>query len=146
MVRALPALDTAIVADINVVRARHGLSRLHVSRPLTAAAAFHTDDMAQHGFFAHESYDGTSFSQRLSQFYRPARGRRVGETLIWYDGSVGAARTVHDWLSSAPHRAILLAPEFREVGVAAVRATAASGVFNGPAMLVTADFGSHAPS
>ena len=46
------------------------------------------------------------------------------------------------WLASPPHRANLLDPHWREVGLSAVHATSAPGVYGGEAAtIVTADFG-----
>ena len=136
-VTALPAIDAAIVAGINAARAQHGLGRLRLSRSLRAAASFHSNDMARHDFFSHDSYDGTSPWTRLVRFYRSAGQLRLGETLLWYQGSVDAATAVRDWLESPEHRVILLGAGFREVGVAAVHTTSAAGWIT----LVTADFG-----
>jgi uncharacterized protein YkwD len=100
--------------------------------------------MARDGFFSHDSADGTSPWARLGRFY-PSAGYRqwqIGETLLWSSPDVGAAGAVHDWLTSPEHRAILLTPGFREIGVSAVHATAASGSFGGDEVtLVTADLG-----
>lgn len=143
----LRALSAQIAAAINTARTDRGLPALHVSRRLHAAAVFHSYDMAGHGFFAHDSSDGTSASARLSRFY-PSAGYRswsVGETILWYSPGVGAATAVAEWLSSPEHRAILLAGNFREIGVSAVHVAAATGAFNGDeATLVTADFGARA--
>ena len=143
-VRALPVLSAQAIGDINAARTAHGLPRLRLSRPLRAAATFHSYEMARHGFFSHDSLDGTSASARLARFY-PSAGYTqwsVGETLLWYAPGVDAARAVRDWLSSPDHRAILLDPDFREVGISAVHATAASGSFQGNEVtIVTADFG-----
>jgi uncharacterized protein YkwD len=143
-VRALPSLDTDLVARINAVRAHHGLRPLRVSVRLRAAAAAHSFEMVRRGYFAHESADGTSASGRIRHFYLRSGNShgRVGETLLWYSPDVDAAGTVRDWLGSSDHRAILLDPAFREIGAAAVHAKAAGGMFGGSAVtLVTADFG-----
>jgi uncharacterized protein YkwD len=141
VVTALPVLDAAILAEINAARGQHGLARLHFSPPLRAAAALHSYDMAQHGFFSHDSRSGTSPWTRLARFY-PARHRQIGETLLWSVGSVRAATVVREWLSSPEHSEILFSASFRDLGVAAVHATAAPGAFaGGQVTLVTADFG-----
>jgi uncharacterized protein YkwD len=141
-VRSLPAFDTELVARLNAVRAQHGLRRLRVSTRLRAAATAHSFEMVRRGYFAHESADGTSASGRIRHFYLGSgRHWRVGETLLWYSPDVDAAVTLQDWLGSSHHRAILLDPGFREIGAAAVHATAAGGMFGGSAVtLVTADF------
>ena len=137
-------LQTALVAQINSFRSAHGLVRLKVSGPLTGAADRHSAQMAKLGFFSHDSANGESFSQRIAQAYSP-RGFRswtVGENLVWGGPDIGAARAFRLWLSSAPHRANLLNARWREVGLGAVHAASAPGVYGGgAATIVTADFG-----
>jgi uncharacterized protein YkwD len=138
------ALDLRIVARINAVRAGHGLPRVHLSPALGAAAASHSREMVRDGYFSHESANGAPAWRRVALYYSPAGYRRwqVGETLLWYSPGIDAARTVRDWLASPRHRAIVLAPAFREIGVAAVHARAAAGAFHGDQItVVTADFG-----
>jgi uncharacterized protein YkwD len=141
---ALPSLNAGIVARINAARAAHGLHRLTVARGLGNAARLHTREMAQSGLFQHESPDGTAFWRRVRRFYGDVgfRSWSVGETLVWQSPTVTAAEVVATWLQSPPHREILLDPSWREIGVAAVEATAAPGDFDGlAAAIVTADFG-----
>ena len=66
----------------------------------------------------------------------------MGENLVWGSPDVGAARALRLWLGSPLHRANLLNPRWREVGLAAVHSTSAPGVYrNAPATIITADFG-----
>jgi uncharacterized protein YkwD len=144
VVTAVRSLDVQIAARINAVRAEHGLGRLRLSPSLQSAADFHSYEMVRGGFFSHDSADGSSPWKRLARFYPSGGYRRweVGETLLWYSPGVDAASAVHTWLTSPEHRAILLAPTFREVGVSALHSTAASGDFQGEEVtLITADFG-----
>ena len=137
-------LQTALLAQINTFRSGHGLVRLKASEPLTAVADRHSAQMAKLGFFSHASANGQSFSQRLAQAYSP-RGYRswtVGENLVWGGPDIAAARAFKLWLSSPPHRANLMNPRWREVGLGAVHSTSAPGVYGGgAATIVTADFG-----
>jgi uncharacterized protein YkwD len=137
-------LRTALVDQVNVLRASHGLARLRISPALSAAANAHSASMAKKGYFSHNSANGASFSQRLAYFY-PARGFRswsVGENLLYGSPDIGAVRALKLWLASPPHRANLLNPRWREIGLAAVHSTSAPGVYhNAPATIVTADFG-----
>jgi uncharacterized protein YkwD len=141
-VNALPTLDQQVIAQINAVRVHHGLGRLHLSFHLRAASRSHSYDMARHGFFSHDSSNGTSPWSRLAHYYTSAGYSfwQVGETISYSPGA-DAAAVVRDWLTSPEHRAILLTGAFREIGVSAVHVTAASGDFHGDVTLVTADFG-----
>jgi len=129
---------------MNALRATHGLSLLRLSPALNAAAAVHSTQMARMGYFSHNSANGQSFSQRVASYY-PPRGYRswtVGENLVYGSPDLGAARALRLWLSSPPHRANLLNPHWHELGLSAVHATSAPGVYGGsPATIVTADFG-----
>jgi uncharacterized protein YkwD len=137
-------LQTALLAQINGFRSGHGLARLKISGPLTAVADRHSAQMAKLGFFSHDSANGEPFSRRLAQAYSP-RGFRtwtVGENLVWGGPDIAAARAFRLWLSSPPHRANLMNPRWREVGLGAVHSTSAPGVYGGgAATIVTADFG-----
>jgi uncharacterized protein YkwD len=138
------SLQAALVGQVNAFRSAHGLSRLRVSAPLAAAAAAHSTQMARLGYFSHNSANGAPFSRRIVVYY-PARGYRswtAGENLLWASPDVGAVRALKMWLASPPHRANLLNPRWRELGLSAVHSTRAPGVYgNGPATIVTADFG-----
>jgi uncharacterized protein YkwD len=138
------ALDSRLLAQVNAVRARHGLAALHVSRQLAAAAAQHSTQMAQLGYFSHDSAHGVSFASRLRSFY-PAGGHRrwsVGENLLWASPSMDAPGAVALWMGSPGHRENLLSPRWREIGIAAVHAASAPGVYGGQEVtIVTVDFG-----
>jgi uncharacterized protein YkwD len=146
-VRALaarPALDRAILTEVNTVRARKGLRPIRLSGALAAAAKRHSMSMARRGFFSHDSADGTVFWKRVQHFYgsKGFRSWQVGENLLWASPDLEPARAVKLWLDSPPHRRILLSTSWRDVGFAAVHATAAFGDFGGREVtIVTADFG-----
>ena len=137
-------LGSGLVAQINALRIAHGLVPLRLSPSLRAAANVHSTQMARLGYFSHDSANGGSFSSRIATFY-PARGYRswtVGENLLWASPDVGALRALKMWLASPPHRANLLNPRWREIGLVAVHARSAPGVYgNTPTTIVTADFG-----
>ena len=137
-------LQTALLDQVNALRVGRGLSRLRLSPALTAAANAHSAEMARVGYFSHNSANGASFSSRIGQFY-PLRGFHswtVGENLVWGAPDIGALRAFKLWLGSPPHRANLLAPRWREIGISAMHSTKAPGLYGGrPATIVTADFG-----
>jgi uncharacterized protein YkwD len=117
--------EAAILAELNAVRASHGLPRLRASGALASAAAAHSAAMLRTGTFSHGSV-----SARLRRY---TRARSIGETLAWLTRCDGR-KVVAMWLQSAGHRRILLAPGFRVVGIGQ-RASAAR-------CMVTADFAS----
>jgi uncharacterized protein YkwD len=130
--------------QMNALRSSRGLARLRLSPALSAAATSHSAEMARVGYFSHDSANGASFSSRIGRFY-PLRGFHswtVGENILWGAPDVAARRAFKLWLASPPHRANLLSPRWREIGLAAVHSTRAPGVYGGrPATVVTADFG-----
>ena len=143
-VRRAATLETQVLAQVNAVRAQHGLATLRLSTPLATAAAQHSNQMARLGYFSHSSANGTSMGERVRGYY-PSVGKRlwgVGENLLWASPSVGARGAVSLWMGSPGHRANLLSPKWREIGIAAVHADSAPGVYDGlEVVVVTADFG-----
>ena len=66
----------------------------------------------------------------------------MGENLVWASPDLSADQAIQMWLNSPPHRKNLLTPEWREVGLGAVRALDAPGVYEGlDVTILTADFG-----
>jgi uncharacterized protein YkwD len=142
---AMAALESSVVARMNVVRRSHGLRPLRLNRRLHAAAVFHSKDMGSRGYFEHDSIVGTPFWRRIERFY-PSRGYRswtVGENLLWGSDTYDATFAVREWMASPPHRQNVLSREWREVGIGAVFFGRAPGEYGGrPVTIVTADFGS----
>jgi uncharacterized protein YkwD len=137
-------LEAAVLANLNQVRARHGLGPLRLNAELTDAAAQHSVEMGADGYFEHSSVDGTPFWKRISRFYS-ATGRgywSVGENLLWSSKMLDPSAAVAEWMASPPHRANILSPRWHEIGVAAARFDSAGGVYDGQSvMIVTTDFG-----
>jgi uncharacterized protein YkwD len=137
---AKPRLDgkeRAIVRAINRQRSRHGLAKLRSSRRLARAADFHSWEMLDANYFAHESRDGGPFDRRVRRF---ANHRAVGETLAMLGGCgrKAARKVVRMWMNSPGHRAILLSSSFRRVGIGRRK----GDLGGNRACVVTADFGS----
>ncbi len=101
--------------------------------------------MLEYGFFAHESLDGTAFSERIRRYYsnRGWRTWSVGEALLASMGSeVEAPAIVQAWLDSPSHRQIVLSPTWRDAGIGALYAPTAPNEYRGgETIVVTADFG-----
>jgi uncharacterized protein YkwD len=66
----------------------------------------------------------------------------VGENMLYSSSELDATAALKRWLSSPEHRAIMLKARWRDLGVGAVYARAAPGVYGGrDVTIVTADFG-----
>jgi uncharacterized protein YkwD len=143
-IQAANALEGGVLAEINQVRAQHGLQPLRVNLRLRAAADAHSAAMARYGFFAHESRDGSAFWKRVERWYKPGGYGfwSVGENLLWSSGDLSADAALEMWMNSPKHRENLLTARWREIGLSAVTVPAAPGVFDGlDVTIVTADFG-----
>ena len=143
-VSAHDPLEAPVLRELNRVRAQHGLRPLAASRALARAADVHAASMGRFGYFSHTSANGTSFGRRIARFYPtlPSRAWTVGENLLWSSGELTAARAVSLWLASPGHRRNILSPAWREIGISAVSAKGAGGVFGGrDVTLVVTDFG-----
>ena len=138
----LAALEPQVLAAMNDLRRAQGLAPLQLSRALSVAAGEHSLSMAEHGYFEHSSLDGSPFTRRVVALYAPgARRWSVGENLVWASPGLSARKVLDLWLASPPHRATLLSPAWRDVGLGAVSAVA-GGVYGGRAVtILTADFG-----
>jgi uncharacterized protein YkwD len=141
---ALRPLERSVLAETNALRRQHGLMPLRFSAGLAAAARYHSMEMANRGYFRHSSANGELFSRRIARFYPigPRRYWSVGENLVWSSTELNAAAALDLWLNSPEHRAIMLTARWREVGVGAVYARSATGVYGGrDVTIVSADFG-----
>lgn len=143
-VGAADELEAPILRELNRVRAAHGLPQLRTSAPLRRAADVHATSMAVRGYFSHTSANGTTFDRRIARFYSAA-GRSywtVGENLLWSSPAITPREAVRMWMESPGHRRNILGPRYREIGISAVRASAAPGVFGGREVtILVTDFG-----
>ena len=124
--------ESSLLRAVNATRASFGLRPVRFDATLERAARAHTGEMLRSGRFTHGA-----FRSRVLAF--GARGPVLGENLAWGVGSYASARTiVREWLASPEHRANLLRPGFRRIGIGTAR-----GSFFGSAgaTVVTADFG-----
>jgi uncharacterized protein YkwD len=131
----------ATLCTLNVQRDRYGLPPLKLNRKLSAAARRHARDMVRRDYFAHDSLGGGTFVDRIrrSGYLRGANSWSVGENLAWGSHERSAPRAITAmWMDSAGHRANVLSPAFREVGIGfAIGAPGASG----PAATYATEFG-----
>jgi uncharacterized protein YkwD len=143
--QAVAALDAGVLGRLNAIRVAHGLRPLRLSPSLSAAAAFHSRELASEGYFSHDSADGTVFWKRIERWYAPAPSGTwtVGENLLWSSPDVDASAALAAWMGSPEHRANILDGSWREIGIAAVHVDRAGGVYHDrPVTIITTDFGS----
>jgi uncharacterized protein YkwD len=128
---------------MNAVRAAHGLGPLDESHLLSASAAQHNLEMGRYGFFSHDSKNGAPFWVRIERWYPPRRGDwAVGENILWNSPGIGPLTTLKLWMNSPEHRANILSPAWRDIGISMIHLDSAPGTFGGgPTTLVTTDFG-----
>jgi uncharacterized protein YkwD len=118
LVPAAPAAgstSTAIVRQVNTIRAERGLARLKITPQLNRAAAAHCAEMISGQVLSHGS-----LQSRLHRYF--AAGS-YGETIAWMPigPASGVGAVVRAWMNSPPHRAVLLSRSFRRIGVGAER-------------------------
>ena len=127
--RSLTASEASLLNTMNAVRKSRGLAPLRIDFHLTRAARGHSADMMRGQYFAHGAL-------AIRAVRAGARGPLFGETLAWSTG-ITAQLVVDRWLASPPHRAVMLRPGFRRVGIGIAFGTF---VGRGNAGVVTADF------
>lgn len=120
----LSAEEQEVVRLVNLERVRNGLWPLAVSPLLTASARGHNADMIANHFFSHTGSDGSTPSLRAKRAGFAPYG--WGDTFVGENIAAGyqtPADVVAAWMSSPGHRANILMPEYREIGVGFSRTT-----------------------
>ena len=99
-----------------VVRRAYGLGYVRGSVPLNRSSLMKADAVRKCGF-SHTPC-GMEFSRTFKRAgYLPARA--FGENLAWGQGELGSpVHTLQLWLNSPPHRMNLMAPRWRDLGIA----------------------------
>jgi uncharacterized protein YkwD len=111
------AVEQFIASQINAQRQAAGLPPLVLDAALTQAARRHCRDMAEQGFTDHTGSDGSSPGERVQD--AGYGGTYAGETIGW--GSWDSSNIVDWWMSSPPHRALILSTWATDFGVSYVR-------------------------
>lgn len=101
----------------NAHRVQKGLPAFCVDVALQAAAQWHSDDMAERNYYAHQSPDGLSTGKRLyeSGYACYPNG---GENIAVKTPEATAADYTQSWINSAGHRANIESTRHMRVGVA----------------------------
>ena len=109
---------------INNFRAQNGQPALARNGKLDTAALSHSRDMANRGYFAHNSPEGSTPDQRIAA---------AGYSYSWWGeniyrsapGDDSAQSAFTSWVNSSGHRANMLSSNFTQIGIG--RATASDG-------------------
>jgi uncharacterized protein YkwD len=138
----LTTAESRTLSMHNQARTANGLPKLCVHRLLTKAARSHSQEMINKDYFAHESFNGETDKARLERFGYTFSGfsfTKYGENIYMGSGTSGTPRSAFTWwMNSPPHRANILDPDFREVGIGVRK-----GDYQGQAgtSMYTVDFG-----
>src|SRR3954470_5629967 len=119
---SMQVLDGGVLQQLNLIRTQHGLVPLRLDPALNQSAAQHTQEMGDDGYFQHSSENGTAFWKRIQQWYGATDYGywSVGENLLWSSPGVDAAGALKLWMNSPEHRANILAPRWRVIGISAL--------------------------
>lgn len=102
---------------INQYRKSNGLGSMTISVTLSAAAEFHSADMAKNDYFSHTLYDGTTWQQNIANHGYPSDTSR-GENIAAGRGT--AAEVFEQWKNSPSHNKNMLASKFNAIGIGRV--------------------------
>ena len=128
----LGKVRAAVLCLHNEERAEHGLGKLKANKKLREAARGHSTFMVRASRFEHGDLAG-----RIRQ--AGYRGWTYGENIAWGTGRLATAGEIHRaWMNSPGHRANILRPQFREIGIGIALGAAGSGP---DGATYTADFG-----
>lgn len=118
-------------------RRQAGLPALHPSATLIRAARAKSADIARCGFS--HSACGHEFTYRVD--WAGYRWTRLGENIAYGTGPLASARSIFSaWLRSPEHRANILDPVVRDVGIGSRRGTVAG---RSSARIWVAELGRH---
>lgn len=120
------AFEQRLLELVNQVRAENNLPPLKRNADLDRSARAHARDVHDDRYFYHDTYDRIqgrlvyicSWSERIGLYYP---GRAEGENVA--GGFDTPEEVMQAWMGSSGHRANLLNPAFREIGI---------GFYSGP--------------
>lgn len=106
--------DTAeLLRLVNLERHAVGVGPVLLSTPLMQAARGHAEDMAIHDRLSHTGSNGSSFTQRIAA--EGYQASRLAENVA--AGYRTPAAVMALWMGSAGHRANILNPAFKALGI-----------------------------
>lgn len=138
------AAGAATVCLLNRERTTRGLPALRENGLLAAASLEHSEDMVRRRYFEHTAPDGRDVQTRLRAIgYSRGVSASTGENIAYgYGAKSTPAAIVRTWMNSPPHRADILRPAFREIGIGiATGAPALPDAKQADSATYTTDFG-----
>ena len=126
-------IKRATLCLLNRRRAAHGRRKLSHNKRLGRAARAHARDMVSRRYFSHTAPGGVSFVDRImrADYIDPGEGWTLGENLAWGSYQLATPRSiVHRWMQSTGHRANILNPRFREIGIGVADGAPQAGADN----------------
>jgi len=136
----------ATMCILNDQRRQHGLRPLRWNWRLWGVGQRITQDMVTQQFFSHDEPNGKGLRARLSvSGYVPKNGMwSAGENLAYGQTVIGTpAAIVFGWMTSPGHRANILDPDFRDIGIGASIGAPVPG--HGDGLVLAAEFGYAVP-
>lgn len=119
-------IEDQIYAMTNEKRAEHGLRPLTCDTELDAIARAHSDDMAERGYYTHDTPEGLTPTDRaqMAGYYCQKRSHvGLGENLMkMYTPFVIHEKTlsieaIDAWMDSSGHRQNMLHPDYDRIGI-----------------------------
>lgn len=108
----LGQVRVAMLAAVNAERKRAGSPPLTANSKLDQAAQRHAADMLARHYFAHESPEGHTVSERAKE--AGYGWRAIGENIA--EGQTSVAEVMTTWMHSPGHRRNILDRDFKEFG------------------------------
>ncbi len=106
-------LESEVVRLVNIERAKRGLAPLKENWELSRVARYKSADMKNKGYFSHQSPTyGSPFNMMENfgfKFYTAGENIAMGQRT--------PQEVMNAWMNSQGHRANILKPDFKEIGV-----------------------------
>ena len=126
--------EQQVLVLLNEIRADHNLTPFTTNTQLRNAARAHSADMLKNGYFEHDG-PKESWDARIARYLKSPL---TGENIAWGSGSYGSPNgIVTQWMNSPTHRAIILTPALKRIGLGLI-----TGTYDKTpgAVMATADF------
>jgi uncharacterized protein YkwD len=118
--RNVDQVERTVLCLVNRERTRRGLKSLRSDGKLARAAAGHSRDMVDRGYFDHVSPGGGTMQTRIKSagWFSGARSFAFAENIAWGSGELASpASIVKGWMESAGHRHNILNGRYTQLGV-----------------------------